>query len=126
MWNKLVVLTLLGAGVLCVEKISYHNYKVHKVTPQTEAHVKVLRNLEERNAGFSFWSDIQGVGKPVHIMVPPHQKLIFQDIVAYNELEVEVYMDDVQEVIDSQAQIKRASKLDFSNYYRLDEVKFVK
>lgn len=123
MWAKLIIFALMLVEVLCEGRISYQNYKVHKITPHTKFQVEVLRRLEKTNAGFSFWSNLQGIGKPVHIMVPPHQRLIFQDLVTLNKLQDVVYIEDVQHVIDSQVPRNRAAKFNFENYYRTDEVK---
>lgn len=120
MKSLIILVALLVVGALSYEKALYNNYQVHKVTPLTDEQVSSLRNVEEQ---FSFWSDVSGVGKSVHIMVAPHQRSLFEDVVTNINLESELYIEDVQQLIDNEKVATRASNFDFKNYYRLSDVR---
>lgn len=63
-------LVFVGLIALALSKqVKYDNYKVFRITPQTEEERKVLLDLEENNPGVVFWKHVRQVGLPVDIMV---------------------------------------------------------
>ncbi|RZC41101.1 zinc carboxypeptidase [Asbolus verrucosus] len=84
------------------QKIRYDNFVVHRLTPKTTEAVKALRALEEAPSGYDFWTAIRGVGYPVDVMVPPHLKYRFNDVINSGEFDAEVYISDVQKLIDNE------------------------
>ena len=54
----------------CEAYKSYDNYKVYKVSPETEREVKILNDLH-KDSNYDFWTDKINIGQDVRIMVPP-------------------------------------------------------
>lgn len=119
--STILFITLLVAGAFSLEKALYNNYQVHKVIPWTKDQVKCLRNLEKQ---FNFWTDASAVGKPVYIMVSSQQRALFDDAITnIGHLNSELYINNVQQLIDTEQRSTRALSFNFNNYYRLNEVK---
>lgn len=118
--------SILGLlSIICVafatEYVRYDDFKVYKLMPRSHAHLDSLRNLE--NGGvYNFWSDIGYVNKSVHIMVPPHMRHNFNDFLKLTHIEHELYIGDVQKLIDNENAKPKSPKFGWDNYYRLNEI----
>jgi hypothetical protein len=121
------VLLVSSQHILGDEKVRYDDFKVYRLTPKTVQAVEALRNLEDSNSEYDFWTAVRGVGYPVDIMVAPHLKYRFNDIINSGEFDAEVYISDVQELIDNERPKTRlAGTVDWTDYNTLDEVRFLK
>ncbi|XP_072929534.1 uncharacterized protein [Epargyreus clarus] len=94
---------LLGANY-----VSYKNYRVYKIVPETDKHVQVLIDLQKQKE-FFFWSDIIDLGNKVRIMVAPEKFGDFEEYLTRVGIKTEVIISDVQSVIDDQ--MKRPSQI---------------
>lgn len=123
MMKTSLICVLLTIGVaLATHKVRYDGFKVYKVVPQSSMQIEALKYLEEHNTGFIFWSGISQIGKPIHIMVPPHLELVFADFIKLQSLSSEIYIENVQEKIDNERPKMRSVKFGWGDYYRLDDV----
>lgn len=115
------ILTIVSVA-LAIPKIRYDGFKVYKITPNNSAQVDALRELEKRNFGFNFWSQVTYAGRPVHIMVPPNLEHVFDDFVKLQNLTQETYIKNVQELIENESPKEKSARFGWDNYYRVDEV----
>ncbi|GLG98821.1 Zinc carboxypeptidase A 1 [Gryllus bimaculatus] len=117
------LLLLALAGAACAEKARFDNYRVHSVLPESDHHLRFLRELEENN-DFLFWNDVRAVNASVHIMVPPHKTAQFQEIVDFVGLKSEIYINDVQKLIDAENNnpAARSGIFGWNAYYRLNDI----
>jgi hypothetical protein len=117
------VLLVSSQHILGDEKVRYDDFKVYRLTPKTVQAVEALRNLEDSNSEYDFWTAVRGVGYPVDIMVAPHLKYRFNDIINSGEFDAEVYISDVQQLIDNERPKTRlAGTVDWTDYNTLDEI----
>lgn len=104
------------------EIIRFDDFKVYKLTPRNNYHLDSLRHLQDYGNAYNFWSDVGHVNKSVHVMVPPHMKHNFNDFLQLTNIENELYIDNVQELIDDEKLKTKSSKFDWNGYYRLDVI----
>lgn len=113
-------------SLICVafatEKVRFDDCKVFKVTPRNQYQLDSLRQLESFGNGYNFWTDIGNINKSVHIMVPPYMKHDFNDFLKLTNMEGEIYIENVQKLIDTENSKPRSTKFGWAGYYRLDEI----
>lgn len=83
--------------VVCIsaEYISYKDYKVYKITPESENELAILKKVEKENE-FFFWMEVGKVGRDVRIMVRPDKQNKFEKYMANLGLKPFLFIDDVQ------------------------------
>ncbi|EFA05749.1 Zinc carboxypeptidase A 1-like Protein [Tribolium castaneum] len=107
--------------ILADEKVRYDNFQVYRLTPRSQKAVQALRELEEN--GYDFWTSVRGVNQPVDVMVPPHYKHRFNDFIRLNEFDAQIYIPDVQKLIDNERpQTRKSVGLEWTDYHTLDEI----
>ncbi|KAJ3662738.1 hypothetical protein Zmor_007069 [Zophobas morio] len=104
------------------EQVRYDGFKVYRLTPKSQEAVENLRTLESTNSGYDFWTDVRGVGHPVDIMVPPHYKYRFNDVISSGGFDARVYVPDVQKLIDNETPRKSTRQLEWTEYHDLEEI----
>lgn len=52
-------------------KTKFNNYKVFKIIPFTNKHVRILESLKEYHDLFSFWEEPLEPKIPVQLIIPP-------------------------------------------------------
>lgn len=120
MW-KLFILSL--AALALAEKATYDNYKVYRVFPKTEAQLEIIRQLEQNVDAFSFWTEPSTPGKPADVMVVPHRIPDFIQLLKDNEIPYELYIENVQSLIDNEAPTTAShGDFDFTRYHTLEEI----
>ena len=120
MW-KLIFVALVALAT--AEKVRYDNYKVFRVVPQTEEQVEVIRNLEEVSDAFSFWKEPNAVQRPADVMVAPHRIPDFHETMKMFNIPYDVYVSDVQTLIDSEMPpAQPLATFDLNRYHTLDEI----
>ncbi|XP_033231048.1 zinc carboxypeptidase-like [Belonocnema kinseyi] len=116
-------LALLGLGLS--EKVTFENHKVYRLLPETQEQVDLLHKMED-SVGFSFWKGPSYVNKSVDLMVTPSNLAEFTELMTLNGLKYEVYVDNVQRLIDTENPKTRSSSKDGSislnEYHTLDEI----
>lgn len=119
---SLISLFLTIGVAFATQKIRYDGFKVYKVVPLSSMQLEALRYLENNDFGYNFWSGVSHLGKPVHIMVPPHMEHKFADFLKLQGLGHELYIDNVQEKIDNEQPKTKANAYGWTSYYRLADV----
>ncbi|XP_072767276.1 uncharacterized protein [Anoplolepis gracilipes] len=121
MWKAVVLCTFLGLAV--AQRATFNNYKVFRIIPTTEPQVKILRELEDLVLnGFSFWESPSFVGRNVDLMVAPHKLPEFHEMMSQIGISYQIYIEDVQALIDVTTPLKRSTSFDFTSYHPLDEI----
>lgn len=62
------------------KKARYDNYRLYLLTLETEKHVRVLHELEERSDGYIFYGCSRTVGQTLIVMVPAGKIAEIHDI----------------------------------------------
>lgn len=106
--RQYLLLLLVAASSLAHSPLRFDNFQVYRVTPQNFAQLQALKRLEELGNGYNFWTEVGGFDKPVDIMVPPHMKYDFEDFVKLQYLRSELYIENVQKLIDEQTPVHTA------------------
>lgn len=120
MW-KVFLLALVALAT--AEQIKYDNYKVFRVTPQTEDQLEIVRHLEEISDSYSFWKGPSHVGNFADVMVAPHKEPEFIDTMNKYGVAHETFVPNVQTLIDSeQPPVQPLAGFDFTQYHKLEEI----
>lgn len=104
------------------EQVRFDNFTVYRVTPNSDDAVKALQQLEENPNGFEFWTGPTYSRRPVDIMVPPHLTPRFQDLISSGLFASEVYIKNVQELIDNETPKVKSTRFSWTAYQTLDQV----
>ncbi|XP_011872352.1 PREDICTED: zinc carboxypeptidase-like isoform X2 [Vollenhovia emeryi] len=120
MWRTIVLCSLIGP--IAAEKATFHNYKVFRITPTTETHVELLRQLDEVPNEFTFWKEPTSVNTEVDLMVAPHKLPIFHELMAQIEAPHQVHVDNVQTLVDQTTTANQSTWFDFESYHSLWEI----
>ncbi|XP_021942856.1 zinc carboxypeptidase-like isoform X2 [Zootermopsis nevadensis] len=116
-------LCLLFVSAVFADRATYHNYQVHRVVPENQEQLKVLKELEDDPNGLSFWVGPSRIQKAVDIMVPSHMLPRFNEILASLSLKSEVYISNVQHLIDTERpKVRPRADFGWTDYYTLDEI----
>lgn len=125
--KALLILALMVAiPITSTSKIRFDDYQVYRVIPKTIEQINVLRELEANPHGYDFWTDVSKIDQPVDIMVPPHLKYSFLDFLALQNLDVHVWIDNVQNLIDNgrSQKSRRVENYDWDEYPTLEHVTY--
>lgn len=125
----LAVCVTVAVALPVINKVRYDNYKVYRITPQTEEELQFIKNVESKWEMLDFWQRPSKVGRAVDVMVPPIDQLSFLNSVARPGLPIQTWISDVQSKIDGEAaDIARAQAMsiqgtfDYSTYHTYDEI----
>ncbi|PNF39276.1 Zinc carboxypeptidase A 1 [Cryptotermes secundus] len=114
---------LLILAVVHADRATYDKYQVRRVVPESQEQLEVLRDLEKNSNGLSFWVGPSRVQKAVDIMVPPHMLPQFDEIMASLNLRSEVYIKNVQHLIDTERpKVRPRADFGWTDYYSLDAI----
>ncbi|KAL0280393.1 UNVERIFIED_CONTAM: hypothetical protein PYX00_001694 [Menopon gallinae] len=115
------ILYVIGAG--SCEKARYDNYQVYSIKPRTPTEVYHLGELWKKDQ-FSFWNDPVDVNIPVDIMVAPHQRAQFEELLQEFKFDAKLSIPNVQALIDAEeAQQKTAPRgMEWKNYHTMKEI----
>ncbi|XP_012527601.1 zinc carboxypeptidase [Monomorium pharaonis] len=119
MWKIIILCTVVG--LVAAEKTTFENYKVFRVAATTETQAELLNQLTDAPDGFSFWRE-PSLNKHAELMVAPHKLSEFYEMMARIQVPYELYIENVQELIDIAAPVAMSTTFDFRNYYNLDAI----
>ncbi|TGZ32134.1 Zinc carboxypeptidase a 1 [Temnothorax longispinosus] len=115
MWRAIVLCTVIG--LIAAEKATFHNYKVFRISPTTNTHVELLRQLTEVSDGLTFWKEPTTVNTYVDIMVAPHKLPEFYELMAQIKAPHQIYVENVQTLVDQTTNRSTSTSLDFDEGY---------
>lgn len=116
-------LCLLILSAAFANRATYDNYQVHRVLPDNQEQLNILKHLEDDPNGLSFWVGPSRIQKAVDIMVPPHILPRFNEILASLNLKSEVYISNVQHLIDTERpKVRPTVDFGWTDYYTLEEI----
>ncbi|PNF39274.1 Zinc carboxypeptidase A 1 [Cryptotermes secundus] len=116
-------LCLLILTTAFANRATFDNYQVHRVVPENQEQLNILKDLEDDPNGLSFWVGPSRIQKAVDIMIPPHMLPRFNDILASINLKSEVYIGNVQHLIDTERpKVRPTVDFGWTDYYTLDEI----
>lgn len=92
----LVLLAYLANSVSSV-KFRFDNYTLYKIHLENAEQVQILRNLQDTDLRFDFWSEPVLSAEYVQVMTSPENKLDLQNILITNNINAEISMNNVQE-----------------------------
>ncbi|XP_069700905.1 zinc carboxypeptidase-like [Periplaneta americana] len=111
-------------AALVSAKVRYDGHQVLRLVPRNRDQLQVLRDLEDSPNGLDFWTSARAVNVTVDVRVPPQMRAGFLSAVNTHGLETQVFIDDVQKMVDSQE--RRAgtprAEFDWTSYHDLDEL----
>ncbi|XP_038059939.1 carboxypeptidase B-like [Patiria miniata] len=118
-----VLVALLG---VCLARVDYNGFKVFRVTPRDDDEVRSMGSLRDLLDGkLDFWAEPRHAGKPIDFMVGPN----FQDealrMLSERGLQAEVFIDNVEQLIDEQMQrseVSASATFDYDVYHTYDEI----
>lgn len=119
---KLFVLFLLGYCL--AEEVSYEQFKVFRAYPRSKKDIDSLKQYVDNRPHFDFWKPPSHIGSNVDIMVPPLYKTKFQNYLTLNGINSEIFIENVQELINNERKVSGIKKtgFDWKQYHTLDEV----
>ncbi|XP_011160941.1 zinc carboxypeptidase [Solenopsis invicta] len=120
MWKIIVLCTIVCLAA--AQKATFNNYKVFRIIPTTEEQVNNLQQLQAIYDGFSFWTEPSFVGANVDLMVAPHKLPEFYELMTRIDMPYQVYIEDVQKLIDQTTPKQLATSFDFKNYHTLEVI----
>ncbi|XP_058805442.1 zinc carboxypeptidase-like isoform X2 [Phymastichus coffea] len=120
MLGKLAFVGLLALAV--AEKVSFENYQVFRVIPSSAEQLEVLKQLEEQNEGYSFWSGPSELFRAADVMVAPGQLSDFVGLMDELDMRYESYVSNVQRLIDEENPLTREAGFGWNRYHTLDEI----
>ncbi|XDV52974.1 hypothetical protein PO909_021605, partial [Leuciscus waleckii] len=91
-------LLFLGALFVAVfAKKTFERDQVLRITAQDEAQISLLKELsEQRHLGLDFWMEPIHESLPVDVRVPFHSLQAVRAFLAYNQIQYNVMIEDVQ------------------------------
>ncbi|KAF2896453.1 hypothetical protein ILUMI_09718 [Ignelater luminosus] len=122
------VITIFLLAVTFAEEFNdYDGYKVFRVQPSEEHHLKTLINILD-NEDLDFWSPLRHDKHPVDVNVNPRGQSWFVNLLKNNSIDYEVLIDDVEKTVleerSNQLSGLRSTKgeITFKKYHSHDEI----
>ncbi|XP_043463180.1 zinc carboxypeptidase-like isoform X2 [Leptopilina heterotoma] len=104
------------------EKVTFENFKVYRILPQTEQHVDLLNQIKQDD-NFLFWNGPAFVNNSVDLMVAPEQTIEFENRMNFIGINYNTFIENVQGLIDTENPRKKTnSEFAFNEYHTLDEI----
>jgi len=114
------VVVALCSSIALGEKARFDNYRVHTVKVTTEEQLTILQKLEEDNV-YLFWSSPNGRDE-ADIMVAPHQRSDFSELVEYLNIEHFIKIENVQKLIDDESAPGQTRNLGWTSYSTFEQI----
>uniref|UniRef100_A0A2A4JQ49 Zinc carboxypeptidase A 1 n=1 Tax=Heliothis virescens TaxID=7102 RepID=A0A2A4JQ49_HELVI len=108
------------------DKIRYDNYTLYRVFPKNENQVKLLRDLQDSDPRFDFWSEPSALVNNVDILSSPELKSEFETLLKADNVEFVISNPNIQEAIDRES-VKKYTKrnlrsMSWDGYYDLEAI----
>ncbi|XP_018337843.1 PREDICTED: uncharacterized protein LOC108745920 [Trachymyrmex septentrionalis] len=116
MWKLTVLSTIVI--IITAQKATYDNYKVFRITPTTQKHITLLRELKS-HLQFIFWETPVLVNVTLNLMVVPNYLPQFYEVITQIGVPYYINIENVQTLID-QTMPRYKSTFDFKSYHSLE------
>lgn len=117
-------LALTVLATVNAEKFRFDNYKLVKLNPQSEDHLKMLR-LFQSDSDFDVWNGIDAVNQTVEVSFSPASFKQYQAVFERTSLPYEIVNENIQSIIDEQEKsmrsVRRSSSI-VGTYARYSEI----
>lgn len=118
----LLALAAFVAVAVVADKARYDFYRVYTVQVKDLSQLTMLRMVQAEDNSYDFWTDVEDVGASVDIMVPPHKRGEFSDMMDKNGFVYNIKNHNVQESIDLEQPSVKPRAVSWEAYYRVDEI----
>ncbi|XP_077066816.1 carboxypeptidase A1-like [Siphateles boraxobius] len=96
----LLVLTALFVAVF--GKVTFEGDQVLRITAKDAEQISLLKELPEQTLGLDFWMEPVHESLPVDVHVPFHSLQAVRAFLAYNQIQYNVMIENVQELLDDE------------------------
>ncbi|XP_056107013.1 carboxypeptidase A1-like [Rhinichthys klamathensis goyatoka] len=96
----LLVLTALFVAVF--GKVTFEGDQVLRITAKDAEQISLLKELPEQTLGLDFWMEPVHESLPVDVHVPFHSLQAVRAFLAYNQIQYNVMIEDVQDLLDDE------------------------
>nr|ALN12434.1 carboxypeptidase A [Anopheles stephensi] len=115
-----------GVAIEAAEVARYDNYRLYRVTPQSEEQLRAVAAMEQASDSLIFLETARKVGDRFDIVVAPHKLADFTETLEADYIQHQVIDENVQNAFDQERTRitnKRAKgTFDWSDYHTLEEV----
>lgn len=119
---KLVILLAALAVLVAAEQSRYDFYRVYTVQLKTPEQLELMAQMQAEDSSYDFWTNVEAVGHSVDIMVPPHKRGEFSDLMEKKKFDHRIKIQNVQEMIDLEQPSVAPRALGWESYYRHDDI----
>uniref|UniRef100_A0A182SUF2 Zinc carboxypeptidase A 1 n=1 Tax=Anopheles maculatus TaxID=74869 RepID=A0A182SUF2_9DIPT len=127
--SRCAVMAVVAFGVVAIqaaEVARYDNYRLYRVTPQSEEQLKVVAAMEQASDSLIFLETARKVGDRFDIVVAPHKLADFTETLEADYIPHLVIDENVQSSFD-QERIRLSNKrakgtFDWNDYHTLEEI----
>ncbi|KAJ8044224.1 Carboxypeptidase A2 [Holothuria leucospilota] len=125
---KMHALFVFAAVVAIAAAGEYSGYQTLRITPRSQADLKVLRDFERESTLLDFWQSTKSLQKTVDILVPPALSTDVKDFLENHGIEFRIGIQDVQQLIDLQAEerknsVQSTAGFDYYRYNTYEEIR---
>ncbi|XP_047512876.1 zinc carboxypeptidase-like [Pieris napi] len=107
-------------------KFKFDNYTLYKILPENANDIQVLRNIQENDQRYDFWTNPAPILDFVNVMSSPEHKNDLEVILNDNGIKFTVSMSNVQEAINKENLGMYTSRnlrsMRWDSYYTLDQI----
>ncbi|KAG4072694.1 hypothetical protein HA402_001806 [Bradysia odoriphaga] len=102
----------------------YDGYRLYKITPRTDQHLKLLNDIESTSDSFNFISRPSKIDTVVTVVVAPHKFADFDLMMSMEGITYEIAENNVQSLIDEESliQTRISENFGWKRYYPLDSI----
>ncbi|KAJ8714199.1 hypothetical protein PYW08_007819 [Mythimna loreyi] len=110
------------------QKVRYDNYSLYKVLPKNAEQLKLLRDLQENDSRYDFWTDPVPSAEYVSILSSPEHKVEFENILKSKNVDFIITNANIQESIDKEKidsftrSNQRNTSMSWDRYYTLEGI----
>lgn len=106
------------------EKARYDFYRMYRILPKSDDHIKILKDIQNRSDSYKFIKDPIKINEEVLFILAPHKLAEFTDLMESEGISYELVDENFQKHIDAEAVVLTRAKQDFGweSYYELDVI----
>lgn len=118
---KYFLVPLLALCAVSEASVSYKDYKVYKIVPETTQALTALYDLELQDTPYEFWQGVTKIGEEVVLLAPPDAQEMLKETLDELEIGYTVTIENVQALIDAEKRVG-PQVVDWTGYNTLEEV----